>query len=88
MPSDRKGEPVRVGDFVMIPAVVTEIHSQDEFINVVMETMDPMYPARHKTQIILNAHQIEVVHPSVAVLVVRESAAEDVLKTPTPESEH
>jgi hypothetical protein len=80
MPKDRKEQEVKVGDFVMIPAMVTEIQPNDEFINVVVETLEPMHPANHKTQLVLNARQIEVVHPSVSVLVVKERPAEDVLK--------
>jgi hypothetical protein len=87
MPQDRKDQPVRVGDFVMIPAMVTEIQSNDEFINVVVETLESMHPAEHKTKIVLNSHQIEVVRPSVSVLVVKEQPADAVLKFPTPESE-
>ena len=75
MPSDRKGQTVKIGDLVMIPAVVTEIRPNDEFLNVTVDTLEPMHPAPHKTAIILNAHQVEVVHPSVSILVVKERDA-------------
>ncbi len=77
MANDRKGEELNVGDVVMIPCVVKSIDSpHDEFCNITVETAERMYPCEHKTQIILNGRQVEVVHPSIGVLVVSESEKE------------
>lgn len=41
---DRNGTPLKKGDIVMIPAVVTELHPTEEFCNVACETVHGRRP--------------------------------------------
>lgn len=59
MPHDRKGQKLEVGDRVMIEAVVTAVWEGEEYCNVTLETIEPMYPGENKTGITLNARQVE-----------------------------
>lgn len=80
MPHDRKGQQLKIGDIVMIPAIITGVDRHDEYINVAVDTIEPMFPGEHKTPILLNAHQVEIVHPSLGVIVVSE------IDAPPPEN--
>jgi hypothetical protein len=66
MPHDRDGKPLNVGDQVLVPARVKEIHMAEEFCNVSLETSQPMYPSNNRTTLTLNAKQ--VVKAAIAVL--------------------
>jgi hypothetical protein len=59
MPHDRKGNLLNVGDQVHVPCVVKEIQAGDEFYNLTLETIEPMYPGDQKSAIALNAGQVE-----------------------------
>ena len=58
MPRDRDGEKLRPGDIVHVPCVVTGIDNQPEYMNVALETVEPMYPGNTKLALILNARQV------------------------------
>ncbi len=61
MPHDKNGHVLNEGDLVSIPARVTSVMSTDgdAWSNVIVETVEPMYPGDTKTTISLNAKQVE-----------------------------
>lgn len=83
MPTDRKNQDIKEGDIVLIPAIVTKVEAVDDFHNLVCETVEPLRPAEHKTTLLLNSRQVEVVHPSLGVLVVAEQAPGEKHESPT-----
>ncbi len=58
MPHDRKGNRLSVGDHVIIEATVTAVHQTDEYCNLSLETIEPMFPSDNKSAISLNAKQV------------------------------
>lgn len=58
MPHDRNGQPLRVGDEVLVFCKVEQIHVGEEYCNVQLKTIEPMYPGEHSTVITLNGKQI------------------------------
>ena len=58
MPHDKNGQLLAVGDKVTIEAVVTSVQTGEEYCNVGVETIEPMFPGEHKTGITLNAKQV------------------------------
>lgn len=58
MPHDRDKRPIKVGDTVNIPCVVTNISGGEEYCNLTAETVIPMFPGTSKTTITLNAGQV------------------------------
>ncbi len=64
MPHDKNGQELKVGDTVNIEATVTDVQLGEEFCNVNLETVEPMFPGEHKTLIVLNARQTEKVDKS------------------------
>jgi hypothetical protein len=58
MPHDRDGAPLKVGDEVTIPAVVTSISPGADYCNLSVETVEPMFPGDSKTTVTLNAKQV------------------------------
>jgi len=59
MPHDKNGQQISVGDDVLIRATVTSVSPGEEYCNVNLETVEPMFPGEHKTPIVLNARQVE-----------------------------
>jgi len=59
MPHDKNGQQLSVGDDVLIRATVTNVSAGEEYCNVNLETVEPMFPGEHKTPIVLNARQVE-----------------------------
>jgi hypothetical protein len=62
MPHDRNEKLLEVGDFVMVPCVITHIQPSIEFCNLSLETVEKMYPGENKTTITLNSGQVEKYH--------------------------
>lgn len=58
MPHDKFGIELKPGDMVMIQATVLSVQPGEEFCNVSLETVEPMYPGTHKTAITANAKQV------------------------------
>jgi len=58
MPHDRKGNLLSIGDHVVIGATVREIQPGEEYCNLNVETIEPMYPGESKSTITLNAKQV------------------------------
>jgi hypothetical protein len=61
MPHDRKGKLLEVGDEVSIPCRITAIHSNPDYCNVQVETIEGMHPEGHKSTFSLNTGQVEKV---------------------------
>jgi hypothetical protein len=60
MPHDKFGQPLEVGDSVLIRATVREITSSPDFYNVKIETTEKMDPTREAGETVwLNAKQVE-----------------------------
>jgi hypothetical protein len=59
MPHDRKGNLLKVGDIVNIPAVVTNVNEGEDYCNISVETIEPMFPGNSKSTISLNAKQVD-----------------------------
>jgi hypothetical protein len=60
MPHDCNGNVLRVGDIVDIPCRVAVIHEGEDYCNVNLETIYPMYPESALTVISLNTKQVEL----------------------------
>lgn len=60
MPHDRNGKVLQVGDLVMVPCQIKEIHLTEEFCNVTLATSLPMYPSQAPSTLTLNSRQVEV----------------------------
>lgn len=60
MPHDRIGQKIEVGDHVMVPCVVKEVHPTDDFCNLTLETLEPMYPAGTPNTIVLNTKMVDL----------------------------
>lgn len=58
MPHDRKGNLLKAGDHVLIEATVKDVQAGEEYCNVTLETVEPMYPGDSKSTIVLNAKQV------------------------------
>lgn len=58
MPHDRDGRLLNVGDHVLVPCNIKEIHITEEYCNVNLETSQPMYPGTHKSSLCLNSKQV------------------------------
>lgn len=61
MPHDKNGRVLTEGDLVNVPARVKRIHEGDEYCNVEIETVEPMYPGDSKSNLTLNTKQVELV---------------------------
>ena len=62
MPQDRKGKKIHVGDIVDLPCRVLGIDKNTDFLNVFVETQEPMLGGDTKTKMFLNARQLELVY--------------------------
>jgi hypothetical protein len=58
MPHDKNGAELKVGDRVLVEATVKQIHLTEEFCNVGLETVEPMFPGTHLLAMTLNAKQV------------------------------
>ena len=59
MPHYKDGTSVKVGDQVLIPAVVVTVHEGTDYCNATLETERPMFPEDNKTWINLNTGQFD-----------------------------
>lgn len=58
MPHDRDGALLKVGNTVMVPARIKELHDTEEYCNVTLETLHSMHPGDSRSTIVLNAKQV------------------------------
>jgi hypothetical protein len=58
MPHDRNGNLIQVGDMVMIPCKIKEVHLTEDYCNVNLETKEEMYPTRDPSHFSLNSKQV------------------------------
>lgn len=66
VPHDKNGKVIQAGDIVNVPCRVTTVHTGEEYCNVSLETVEPMYPGDNKSTLTLNAKQVELIAPAVA----------------------
>lgn len=62
MPHDSDGRELKVGDVVHVPCIITAIQPTNEYCNVNMETIEPMFPGTYKSTFTLNAKQVLLFH--------------------------
>ncbi len=60
MPHDVNGRVIKKGDRVNVRCVVKEVQAGEEYCNCLLETVHPMYPAEHKTSLVVNTRQAEL----------------------------
>jgi hypothetical protein len=60
MPHDKNGKELKVGDRVNVEYEVTAVHTGEEYCNVSLQTVEPMFPGDSKTPATLNAKQVEL----------------------------
>lgn len=58
MPHDKNGKTLRPGDLVTMAFNVTAVQTGEEYCNVSLESVEPMYPGEHKTNVTANARQV------------------------------
>jgi len=58
MPHDYFGQVLEVGQKVLVPCRIKEIHPGENFCNLTLETTQPMFPSDSKTVINANALQV------------------------------
>jgi hypothetical protein len=59
MPHDKHGQVLTVGDRVTVLATVKSVTTTEEYCNVGLETVEPMYPGETRSSLTLNAKQVE-----------------------------
>jgi hypothetical protein len=59
MPHDKNGNPLSVGDKVLVRAEITSVSQGEDYCNVSAVTLEPIYPGEAKTSLTLNAKQVE-----------------------------
>ena len=56
---DAKGQPLAVGDIVLVPAEVTAVQAQDDYCNCSLKALAPMPPyAERNTTLTVNTRQV------------------------------
>ena len=63
MPHDIKGTEVKVGDRILIPAIVQSVQTDPQYCNCTVVTENPMPPYETGTTVTLNTRQVLVVFP-------------------------
>lgn len=58
MPHDKNGQLLQVGDVVNLLCKVKHINTENEYCNLSLETVEPMYPGDYKTAISVNSKQV------------------------------
>lgn len=59
MPHDANGNLLQVGNIVNVPCKITEIHQTEEYCNLILETQFKMFPSENRSNISLNARQVQ-----------------------------
>ena len=87
MPHDKLGQPLAVGDEVVVRCTVTEVQAGTEYCNLQVKTKEPMFPGNDKTTITLNAKQVVKSLPSGVVDPDETKAKLDKARQETPPRE-
>ena len=58
MPHDRDGKLLEVGDKVTVEFEVTEVHPNEEYCNVTLLTVEPMFPEDRRDSYTMNTKQV------------------------------
>ena len=61
---DKNGTPLKKGDRVLIPAVITEIHPTEEYCNVSLETVHGRRPDGQKERFSAINTAVTILHES------------------------
>ncbi len=75
MPHDKNGKLLKEGDIVNVPCRVESITAGEEYCNVSLKTIEPMYPGDQCNTITLNAKQVEIVTTDAADAPAAEAQA-------------
>lgn len=59
---DKNGKPLTDGDKVTLTCVIRSCTGGPDYCNIMVETVEPMFPGEHKTSISLNAKQVEKIN--------------------------
>lgn len=59
MPHDRQGNTLKEGDIVMLPVKVKSLAVGEDYCNVTVETLHPMFPGDRHDAFTLNTRQLE-----------------------------
>lgn len=57
MAIDKRQERLKVGDVVHVPCRIVNVHGSDKHHNLLVETLDPVYPTDRTVQVALNGRQ-------------------------------
>jgi hypothetical protein len=66
MPHDKNGKLLKAGDEVIVRCEVKTIHAGEEFCNLQVETIEPMFPMNNRIGITLNTKQVELVEKALS----------------------
>lgn len=58
MPHDKRGPELTAEMIVAVPCVVKEVQQGEDYCNVTLATLYPMYPGDQKTGMVLNTRQV------------------------------
>ena len=58
MPHDLRNTPLKVGDRVSVPCVITAIQQGEEMCNLTVQTLHPMFPSTNLSSMALNTKQV------------------------------
>jgi len=58
MPHTKTGEEIKVGDRVIVEFKVKSLTLDENYCNVTLETVEPMFPGEYNIGLTLNAKQI------------------------------
>ncbi len=58
MPHTKQGEVIAAGDVVLVYFSVKSVDAHEEYCNITLESIEPMYPGDNKTCVVLNARQV------------------------------
>jgi hypothetical protein len=72
MPHDMHGHELKVGDVVLIPARVKELHATLYHCNLTVDTVVDFYPNASPSQLVLNTKQVELKDAPAPIVEVEE----------------
>jgi hypothetical protein len=59
MPHDKNGNSLEVGDHIIIEGIISQVFTGEEYCNINVETLEPMFPGTNKSLLTLNAKQVK-----------------------------
>ena len=61
MPHDINGNVLKVGDRITVECEITAVQAGEDYCNLTVSTVQPMYPSANKTTITLNTKQVALI---------------------------